>query len=217
MRRMRRQRLHQRGLPDHVLHEILACLPTRIAVSASLLSRRWRTVWTTSPDLSFTTGLSPSFVDSALRLRDPAVPLRSFSLVAASADSDRAQLPSWIRRAAASTALECLTVRTYAQKHGRRLGIVSAAAFHPPSLGVPEVLRLPSLRVLELAFPGGGITQVEWPAARFPTFLAEARSRQPKLVSARRGRHLEQLPGAQVLPAVALRRRRSLARSSSMI
>uniref|UniRef100_A0A6V7QWK7 F-box domain-containing protein n=1 Tax=Ananas comosus var. bracteatus TaxID=296719 RepID=A0A6V7QWK7_ANACO len=47
------------GLPDHLLHEILACLPTSIAVRTSLLSRRWRTLWTTSPDLSFTTRLPP--------------------------------------------------------------------------------------------------------------------------------------------------------------
>ncbi|XP_020092884.1 putative F-box/FBD/LRR-repeat protein At4g03220 [Ananas comosus] len=157
------------GLPDHLLHEILACLPTSTAVRTSLLSRRWRTLWRTSPDVSFTTGLSPSFVDSALRHRDPAVPLRSFSLVAASANSDRAQLPSWIRRAAASPALERLTVRTYAQNH-QHSGIVSPAVIRRHcSFIVIDVfrLRLASLRVLELAFPGGGITHVHWPAAAF--------------------------------------------------
>nr|CAD1829873.1 unnamed protein product [Ananas comosus var. bracteatus] len=77
------------GLLDHLLHEILACLPTSIAVRTSLLSRRWRTLWTTSPDLSFTTRLPPSFVDSVLHLRDPVVPLRSFSLSTSETRSHR--------------------------------------------------------------------------------------------------------------------------------
>ncbi|OAY68506.1 putative F-box/LRR-repeat protein [Ananas comosus] len=143
------------ALPDHLLHEILACLPTRIAVGTSLLSRRWRAVWTTSPDVSFTTGLSPSFVDSALRLRDPAVPLRSFSLVAASADEvvsdpDPA-LPfrSWILRAASPpAALQRLTLRLPG-----RFDLLPPAVFH-----------LPSLKALELRCLSG---RLDWPAAAF--------------------------------------------------
>ncbi|OAY69464.1 putative F-box/LRR-repeat protein [Ananas comosus] len=139
------------ALPDHLLHEILACLPTRIAVGTSLLSRRWRAVWTTSPDVSFTTGLSPSFVDSALRLRDPAVPLRSFSLVAASADPAPAPAPALLRflilRAASPPALQRLTLRLPG-----RFDLLPPAVFH-----------LPSLKALELRLSG----RLDWPAAAF--------------------------------------------------
>ncbi|XP_020081334.1 F-box/LRR-repeat protein 13-like [Ananas comosus] len=142
------------ALPDHLLHEILAFLPARLAVGTSLLSRRWRAVWTTAPDVSFTTQLSPSFVDSVLRHRDPALPLRSFSLVAASADevvSDPDPDPalpfrSWILRAD-SPALQRLTLRLPG-----RFDLLPPAVFH-----------LPSLKVLELRLPG----RLDWPAAAF--------------------------------------------------
>uniref|UniRef100_A0A6V7QWU1 F-box domain-containing protein n=1 Tax=Ananas comosus var. bracteatus TaxID=296719 RepID=A0A6V7QWU1_ANACO len=130
------------GLPDHVLHEILACLPTSIAVSTSLLSRRWRTVWTTSPDLSFTTGLSPSFVDSALRHRDPAVPLRSFSLATSDyAVSDPARARSWIDYAVNYSALQHLKLKLVLTD-----SIPAFRSFRLP----PAVFRLQHLRRLEL-------------------------------------------------------------------
>uniref|UniRef100_A0A6V7QWK4 Uncharacterized protein n=1 Tax=Ananas comosus var. bracteatus TaxID=296719 RepID=A0A6V7QWK4_ANACO len=168
MRRRRRSRLHQRSArpcpprnPRLSSHQHCRQHLPPLAAMADALEDVPRPLLHHRP--------LPSFVDSALRHRDPAVPLRSFSLVAASADSDRAQLPSWIRRAAASTALERLTVRTYAQNH-QHLGIVSPAVIRRhSSFIVIDVFRLclPSLRVLELAFPGGGITHVHWPATAF--------------------------------------------------
>ncbi|OAY72531.1 putative F-box/FBD/LRR-repeat protein [Ananas comosus] len=146
------------GLPDHLLHEILACLPTSTAVRTSLLSRRWRTLWRTSPDVSFTTGLSPSFVDSALRHRDPAVPLRSFSL--ATPDyvvSDPARARSWIEYAAKYSALQHLRLKLVLTD--------STPAFRSFRLP-PAVFRLQHLRVLELQLPGV-VPHLDWPATAF--------------------------------------------------
>ncbi|XP_020092805.1 uncharacterized protein LOC109713186 [Ananas comosus] len=146
------------GLPDHLLHEILACLPTSIAVSTSLLSRRWRTLWRTSPDLSFTTHFPPSFVDSVLRLRDPAVPLRSFSL--ATPDyvvSDPARARSWIEYAAKYSALQHLRLKLVLTD--------STPAFRSFRLP-PAVFRLQHLRVLELQLPGV-VPHLDWPATAF--------------------------------------------------
>ncbi|XP_066400158.1 F-box/LRR-repeat protein 25-like [Miscanthus floridulus] len=53
-------------LPDHLLHRILICLPsTDDAARSSVLSRRWRRVWTHLPELSLRY-CSPERVDAAL-------------------------------------------------------------------------------------------------------------------------------------------------------
>ncbi|KAE8679510.1 hypothetical protein F3Y22_tig00111398pilonHSYRG00045 [Hibiscus syriacus] len=41
------------SLPDDVLVLIISCLPTKVAAKTSLLSRRWRSVWTLLPRLEF--------------------------------------------------------------------------------------------------------------------------------------------------------------------
>ncbi|KAL5698935.1 hypothetical protein ACHQM5_029905 [Ranunculus cassubicifolius] len=40
-------------LPDSILHHIFSSLETREIVQASLLSRRWRGLWTSTPYLNF--------------------------------------------------------------------------------------------------------------------------------------------------------------------
>ncbi|CAH1414465.1 unnamed protein product [Lactuca virosa] len=42
-------------LPDAVLHHIFRLLPIKSIVQTSILSKRWRTLWYTFPDLDFTT------------------------------------------------------------------------------------------------------------------------------------------------------------------
>ncbi|MFS8031261.1 putative F-box domain, FBD domain, leucine-rich repeat domain superfamily [Helianthus anomalus] len=41
-------------LPDAILHHILFLLPIKLVVQTSILSKRWRTLWHTLPDLDFT-------------------------------------------------------------------------------------------------------------------------------------------------------------------
>ncbi|KAK9052020.1 hypothetical protein SSX86_028648 [Deinandra increscens subsp. villosa] len=46
-------------LPDAILHHILLLLPIKSIVQTSILSKRWRTLWYTFPDLDFTTIIPP--------------------------------------------------------------------------------------------------------------------------------------------------------------
>ncbi|CAL9236294.1 unnamed protein product [Arabidopsis halleri] len=41
------------SLPDEILQVILAFIPTKLAIRTSILSRRWRHVWSDTPSLSF--------------------------------------------------------------------------------------------------------------------------------------------------------------------
>ncbi|CAH8313173.1 unnamed protein product [Eruca vesicaria subsp. sativa] len=42
------------SLPDEILHHILSFVPTNVAITTSVLSKRWRHVWCKTPYLSFT-------------------------------------------------------------------------------------------------------------------------------------------------------------------
>jgi hypothetical protein len=63
------------ALPDDVLHRILRPLDARKAVrDLSLLSRRWRRVWASSPFVTVTdkgSAGSERFLNNLLLLRDP--------------------------------------------------------------------------------------------------------------------------------------------------
>ncbi|KAK6921465.1 F-box domain [Dillenia turbinata] len=65
-------------LPDAILTQILSRLPTELSVSTSVLSSRWRYVWTSVPDLVFEFGEAIqrdprfiNFVDRILALHNP--------------------------------------------------------------------------------------------------------------------------------------------------
>ncbi|CDY39929.1 BnaA09g15110D [Brassica napus] len=41
------------SLPDEMLHHIFSFVPTKVAITTSVLSKRWRHVWCKTPYLSF--------------------------------------------------------------------------------------------------------------------------------------------------------------------
>uniref|UniRef100_A0A6V7QWM2 F-box domain-containing protein n=1 Tax=Ananas comosus var. bracteatus TaxID=296719 RepID=A0A6V7QWM2_ANACO len=149
-------------LPDHLLHEILSLLPYKKVVATATLSRRWWRIWQTVPDVSFTQSYFPSrnlqvedhafvnLVDSALRHRNPAVPVRSFSLRMESEIHDKTKLYSWIRYA------------TNYDLQSLNLSLYGSFSFFE----LPSVFHLPSLRVLCLQFRVGG-AWINWPATAF--------------------------------------------------
>ena len=55
-------------LPDAVLHRILFLLPIKCVAQMSVLSKRWKFLWTTFPDLDFTT-LNPFAISSKNRFK----------------------------------------------------------------------------------------------------------------------------------------------------
>ncbi|RZC93609.1 hypothetical protein C5167_007651 [Papaver somniferum] len=57
------------NLPDSLLHHILSFLPTRLVARTSILSRKWKYIWTSIPNLRFrydkhsSDPISPTFID----------------------------------------------------------------------------------------------------------------------------------------------------------
>ena len=87
VRAERRQRIDFiSSLPDCLLTHILSFLPTRDAVLTSILSSRWRTLWTLVPVLEldqFRISRNLNFLDtvsSIWTLRNATIPLRKFHL-----------------------------------------------------------------------------------------------------------------------------------------
>ncbi|XP_010507656.1 PREDICTED: F-box/LRR-repeat protein At3g03360-like [Camelina sativa] len=71
------------SLPDEILQIILSFISTKLAITTSVLSRRWRHVWCDTPSLSFSDNcnLDPSSVDKILS-RCTARKMMSFQLCA---------------------------------------------------------------------------------------------------------------------------------------
>ncbi|OVA07777.1 F-box domain [Macleaya cordata] len=102
-------------LPDALLHHILSFLPTKSAVRTSILSKRWKYLWTSIPVLDFRKWRSGSsyvrkderrlletkkfsnFVDRMLSLPDIAINIHKFYLNCDKRDFfDASQVTTWI-------------------------------------------------------------------------------------------------------------------------
>ncbi|KAJ4878373.1 putative F-box/LRR-repeat protein [Raphanus sativus] len=57
------------SLPDEMLHHILSFVPTNVAITTSVLSKRWRHVWCKTPYLSFP-HITSSSIESILETLD---------------------------------------------------------------------------------------------------------------------------------------------------
>lgn len=98
-RQARRDRIS--SLPDSILHRILSFLPTKCAVRTSILSTRWKYLWTSVAILDFKDYSHPKaatrfmdFVDRLLFLHD--LPnIHKFSL-ACSGECDASRMNAWV-------------------------------------------------------------------------------------------------------------------------
>ncbi|CAL9228940.1 unnamed protein product, partial [Arabidopsis halleri] len=69
------------SLPDDILHRILSFIPTNFAIRTSVLSKRWRNVWSESPHLSFDHhGISSKSINETLN-NYSAIKITSFHLL----------------------------------------------------------------------------------------------------------------------------------------
>ncbi|CAM0877482.1 unnamed protein product [Alopecurus aequalis] len=139
------------ALPGDVLRHELSFLPSRDAVQASVLSRRWRHLWRSTPALRVP-GLDTDarrypafilFVNRFLLLRDGASPLRTFEIdVCHYNDGDDDEFDLWIRHAA----LTCQTLDVAASANVERciLRLTSGPLANAQHL---TTLRLSSVRL----------------------------------------------------------------------
>ncbi|KAG8386966.1 hypothetical protein BUALT_Bualt03G0203600 [Buddleja alternifolia] len=95
-------------LPEGLLLHILSFLPTIDAVSASLLSRKWRNLWHHIPTLNFdmrsnSRDFFADFITQTLFLRPHTTPIHSFRLLFSYRNYLRTQIQvdSWVRHAIA--------------------------------------------------------------------------------------------------------------------
>ncbi|XP_058772407.1 FBD-associated F-box protein At3g52670-like isoform X2 [Vicia villosa] len=86
------------SLPDEVISHILSFLPTKLAATTSILSKRWNPLWLSVPTLNFDDKTSQNiesflkFVSSALLSRDITLPIQSFHLKCVNASKRRHSL-----------------------------------------------------------------------------------------------------------------------------
>ncbi|XP_058772406.1 FBD-associated F-box protein At5g56370-like isoform X1 [Vicia villosa] len=86
------------SLPDEIISHILSFLPTKLAATTSILSKRWHPLWLSVPTLNFNDKTSQNiesflkFVSSALISRDITFPIQSFHLKCVNASKRRHSL-----------------------------------------------------------------------------------------------------------------------------
>lgn len=133
-------------LPDAVLHQILSFLSTREAARTSVLSTRWRPLWSAVPSLHFYQEEFPrresllELVEGAWAARDADVTISTFRLVV-SENIDRCYVRRWLENAAERN-VEEVEIEVSVGSGDDGSGIV------PDSL-----LRCQSLRSLKLVLP----------------------------------------------------------------
>ncbi|KAJ1694140.1 hypothetical protein LUZ63_010838 [Rhynchospora breviuscula] len=164
------------SLPDPLLHHIMSFLPAGRAVRLCVLSKRWKTLWTTLPVLNFIyselwnnevdphagrkyafMGRFEEIVSSVLFLRDAATHLHTLSIDCTDSEPDTlfsTTIRPWIRYAIKHN-LQVLSIDVDARLY------LPSELFTCPSLenvaisGVesiapPEIINLPSLKQLLL-------------------------------------------------------------------
>ena len=94
----RRKRIDD--LPDLIIQHILSYLSTEEAVRTSILSKRWKYLWTSIPKLDFNEGaldrriMFMKFVERVLALHDPS-DIKKFSL-SCNVQYDTSHINAWI-------------------------------------------------------------------------------------------------------------------------
>ncbi|KAK3156258.1 hypothetical protein QOZ80_2AG0104860 [Eleusine coracana subsp. coracana] len=144
-------------LADDLLHRILRFLDARQSVHLSLLSRRWRHLWASSPFITMnTSSCFESFGNSLLLLRDP-TPLHAFCLYSTSACHFAFQR-KWLRHAT-SRGLRVLAVTLRSGHHFQlpecafncaTLEEIDLLSIGHKELIAPKSICLPRLKKLHL-------------------------------------------------------------------
>jgi len=153
------------GLPDEVLVKILSFVPTKVAVSTSILSKRWEFLWMWLTKLKFgSKRYSESefkrlqcFLDRNLPLHRAPV-IESFRLVLSDSHFKPEDIRMWVVVAVSRYIRE---LKIYSSHYGEKQNILPSSLYTCKSLvilkldggvllDVPRMVCLPSLKTLEL-------------------------------------------------------------------
>ena len=143
-------------LPDSLLSHILSFLPARHAVATSILSKRWRSVWTSIPNLDFDNDLKHFHVIYRVLLQTEPNSIKSFRISCRDLSFDPSDVTSWVstamRRKVQKLHLSLIPKETF--KLPRSFysceTIVELKLVGNFNLNVPTPVYLPSLKKLSL-------------------------------------------------------------------
>ncbi|CAN6911050.1 unnamed protein product [Brassica oleracea] len=105
------------GLPDVILQHILTFIPTKYAITTSLLSKRWRHVWCDTPSLSFKTSstLNAACINQTLTLYT--APKMMHFLLDINENDDVPHIDTWIEFAMMSRNVENMFLFLWVDKY----------------------------------------------------------------------------------------------------
>ncbi|XP_045799183.1 putative F-box/FBD/LRR-repeat protein At5g22670 [Trifolium pratense] len=107
------------SLPDPILHHILSFLPTKIAATTTILSKRWNPLWLSVPTLNFDDTTFEDyisfrhFVSTVFLSRDINLPIQSFHLKCAKQHSDEHDINRFIYAAMQRGGIENLHLNMF--------------------------------------------------------------------------------------------------------
>ncbi|KAI3864484.1 hypothetical protein MKX03_003305, partial [Papaver bracteatum] len=159
-------------LPEPIIHHILTLLPTKCAVSTTILSKGWNNLWISVPVLDFREWKSPDtretqsstnsfmdFVDRVLSFRNM-LEIKKFCLTCDGGYFDDQRIKAWI-----TTAIKCKVEELIVNRNAienvdiipvdlytcESLTLLDIDLYVGQHLNLPQLISFPRLKILQLS------------------------------------------------------------------